>query len=478
MKKDSIARWLCITTALSLILFIFLSSIALADEFSDVLQGFDAADSEDQELSEALGGFETDDETQSMDEVISSFPSPLHLGGSMGMAGAVNLASHRRPPETNDRQGLSKLRGELDLTADLDLDGSWRARAAGKGFYDFVYTLRDRDNYTSPTLDEYEDEAELGEVWLQGRLLPGLDLKIGRQIVVWGKSDNIRVTDILNPMDKREPGMTDIEDLRLPVTMSRLDYSTGPWTVTGIMIHEVRFNKLPTYGSDYYTSASPLPEEEAQGFSMDNQELALALNGIFSGWEASFYAAHVFDDSAHVELDSVGTYKRVHARIAMFGAAVSMVRGNLLYKAEAAFLAGLEYAAKPGEEKNRLDILAGVEYSGFTDTTISLEAANQHLFEFEDSMAESPDSAEENDFQWALRISRDFLHERLETLFLVQAYDPLGQGGALARMEFTYDLTDAWEATVGLVLYQPGDKASLNGLNECNRLYFQFKYSF
>jgi hypothetical protein len=396
----------------------------------------------------------------------------------MGMAGAVNLASHRRPPGKNDRKGLAKLRGELDLTIDLDLTGFWRLRAAGKAFYDPAYALGGRDNYTRRTLDAYESEAELGEAWLQGSPLPSLDLKIGRQIVVWGKSDNIRVTDILNPMDKREPGMTDIEDLRLPVTMTRIDYAVGYWNLTGIAVHEVRFDKWPVYGSDYFTSETPLPGEETPAFALDNQEAGLALSGIFSGWDASFYAARVFDDTAHLELNQNGEYKRIHARITMLGTAASLARGNWLYKFEAALFTGLEFAALPGETKSRLDVLAGVEYAGFSDTSISLEAANRHLFGFREYLEASPDSADENDFQWALRISRDFFHERLEGLLLVQVYDPLGQGGALERMELTYDLSDHWEAAAGLVIYQAGDKPIFKNMDEANRLFFRLHYAF
>lgn len=457
---SALAAWL-------FMLFIFLTGPARADEIGDVLEGFDTMESEEQALGGVLDGFEDD-----------PVPGPFHISGSVGVAGAFNLSSFHRPPNTSDRQGLAKLRGELDLTADLNLGGSWRARVAGQNFYDATYSLRSRDNYTGSTLDEYENEAELGEVWLQGSPLPGLDIKIGRQIVVWGKSDNLRVTDILNPMDQREPGMTDIEDLRLPVAMTRLDYSIGSWVLTGIAVHENRFNKLPAYGSDYYISAAPLPKEDKPSFSLDNQEVAFCLNGVFSGWEASFYAARVFDDTAHVEGDSNTGYKRVHSRITMLGTAVNLVRGNWLYKTEAAFLQGLEFAALPDGEKSRLDVLVGVEYSGFTDTSISFEVVNRHIFDFEESLTASLDSAEEDDFQWAFRISRDFLHERLKTIFLAQAYDALGQGGALERVAVTYDITDNWEATAGLVLYQSGDKPSFDDLNECNRLFFMLHYSF
>ncbi len=459
-------------------LFVLLSGAARADEPGDVLNGFNTPAQGEHGLGDVLGGFDDGPAAGTDDGPKLSSPGPFHISGSAGVAGAVNLVSHLRPPNTNDRRGLVKLQGEADLTCDLNLGASWRARTAGKAFYDAAYSLGNRDNYTSQTLDEYEHEGELGEVWLQGSPLPGLDIKTGRQIVVWGKSDNIRITDILNPMDKREPGMTDIEDLRLPVTMTRLDYSAGYWTMTGIVLHEVRFDKSPAWGSDYYISSRLLPEEEEPGVSLDNQEFAFALNGIFSGWGASFYGARVFDDTAHVERNSNGDNKRVHARVSMAGTAINLARGNWLYKTEAAFLNGLKFAALPGEKKSRLDMLAGVEYSGFTDTTISFELANRRIFGFNDKMAASPDSTEEDDFQWALRVSRDFCHERLETVFLAQVYDALGQDGAVERIQATYELTDNWEVTAGFVFYQSGNKASFKDLNECNRLFFRLHYAF
>jgi len=63
-------------------------------------------------------------------------------------------------------------------------------------------------------------------------------------VVVWGRSDTIRVTDVLNPIDNRRPGMVDIEDLRLPVAMAKLDYFVGDWRVTPIAILEQRFQKV------------------------------------------------------------------------------------------------------------------------------------------------------------------------------------------------------------------------------------------
>jgi hypothetical protein len=80
----------------------------------------------------------------------------------------------------------------------------WRLLIGMKLFYDFAYALKGRDQFTEEVLDAYEDEVELSEAFVQGRLNRYLDIKAGRQIVVWGRSDNIRITDVLNPLDLRE----------------------------------------------------------------------------------------------------------------------------------------------------------------------------------------------------------------------------------------------------------------------------------
>jgi len=173
-----------------------------------------------------------------------------------------------------------------------------------------------------------------------------LDIKLGRQIVVWGKSDNIRVTDVLNPLDMREPGLTDIEDLRLPVATSRLDYYIGDWNLTGIVIHEIRFNKSPEYGSDFYPSSTPPPYEDKPGSRCKNTEYAAAINGIFSGWDISFYWADFYNDTPHMELVSAGPPPQIewkHARLKMFGAAFNQALGNWLLKTEAAYIDGFKF---------------------------------------------------------------------------------------------------------------------------------------
>lgn len=452
-------------------------------ELDGLLEDFDLPPEDGNGLEDFLSDFDTTDPSFE-GGVVSTVENRLdwidwlRLSGTAGVSAAVNLISHYTAPDQYDLKGLSRLRGELDLSADLNLMKSWRAKISGHGFYDLSYSLHGRRHYTNQMLGNYEDEIYLDETWIRGSLLPDLDLQFGRQIVVWGKSDNLRVTDIINPMDMREPGMTDIEYLRLPVTMTRLDYAMDNWNLTGLLVHEIRFNKEPKFGSDFYSPSAPQQGEDKPSCSLDNQEYGLALIGGFSGWDLGFYLAQVFDDRAHLASVAGGDLQRRHSRVNMAGAAVNLAQGNWLFKSEVAWLDGLVYSAAPHKDNSRLDILMGAEYSGFTDITVSLEAVNRYLIDFDSTLTQGYENLSKNNFQWAMRISRAFMHERLEVVFLALLYGEHAQEGAIERLEFTYEITDQWEAASGLVLYQGGKDPALEKMADNDRLFVQIKYAF
>ncbi len=212
------------------------------------------AAAEDAELDDVLAGFDDEEDPdleapESEDDPVSRFWS---ISGELSLGSSYNLLSHKPPPGTAQYGGLSRLRAELYLQLDLELPRSWRARISGRGFYDFAYLARGRGNYTDEVLDLYEWLAEFSDVYVQGSLLSDLDLKLGRQVVNWGTGETFRVVDVLNPLDNREPGLVDIEDLRLPVVMTKLDYYFGDWDLSLIAVHERRFSDDPVFGSDFF----------------------------------------------------------------------------------------------------------------------------------------------------------------------------------------------------------------------------------
>lgn len=466
-----------------LFLFLCLSpALVLGEEaggLGAILDGFE----EESPVSaqEILQGFEAEDATSSVRETTDEPPpSMIRIHGHAKVGTSLNI-SHSPPSGGRpDWRGLSRLKPELQLEAEADLPRHWQAFVSTKTAWDAVYGLRDRKRYPGPLLSRNESDLELREAWLRGRLGQNFDLKVGRQVLVWGKSDNIRVIDVVNPLDLREPGLTDIEDLRLPVAMARLDGYWGPWRLTGAAIPEIRFNRMPAWGSDFYPSTVPLPPEEVPADGAGNAEFAMALNGVFSGWDLSLVFADVYDDQAHLETARgwPPTVARVHARLKIFGAAANWALGNWLLKTEAAEFRGLTFFNVPGKRFDRIDLLAGVEYSGFADTTFTLEAVSRRILDFDRRIEAAPDGTFEEEFQSALRVSRDFLNETLNLTVLCLTYGATGQDGALQRISISYDLADALEITGGIVFYQSGDLPEMENIGDNDRIYSEIKYSF
>jgi hypothetical protein len=431
------------------------------------------------DLTDVLGGFDEDAGPLSTERPKTVGSSKCEPYGSVGLSTAYNYAQDRPGGGETDYRGFSRLRGEVQSGLDVSLPVEWKGRISGHGWYDAIYRLRGRDDYTDELLDENEVETEFDEVWVQGTVSRHLDAKLGRQIVVWGKSDNIRVTDILNPLDRREPGMVDIEDLRLPVGMTRLDCYFGNWDLTGLLVHEVRFSKRPAFGSDFLPSSSaPAPEEEP-ATTLENTQYAATLSGILGKWDVALYVADVFDDRRHLEEDPASRQQaRSHSRIRMAGAAASVAAGNWLLKTEAAYFDGLEYSADPDRPKARYDVLAGVEYRGISDTVVSLEAANRHIVGFDEEMGAAPDAAREDEFQAALRLTRNCRHDTLRLRYLLRLFGTDGEDGGFHRLWAEHAVTDAIRLTVGIVDYMSGDVPPYDTIGDNDRAFAECRYSF
>lgn len=471
--------------AISTILMVLVtfSSNSMADELDNLLSGFEeeatpsAEKNSEENIDELLGGFE--EESQSLPESGRSkepiLPDWLQLSGSLALQATVNFSQTAPLPGQPDYRGLSMFRGVGELLSDVNQD-NWKARVGIAMFYDGAYHLNDqRDLYTDNFLDQYESEIELNEAYIQADLSSKLDLKIGRQIVVWGTSDNIRITDILNPLDLRWPGLVDIRFLRLPVTMTKLNYYQGNWNFGGLLIHEPRFNKFPVYNGEFFPFNRPLADPEEPGVSWSNQQAALSLNGIFSGWDIAFYGAYVFDKQPY--FSDVLTGQRSYDEVLFAGTAANYAIGNWLIKGEAAFWDGLKFSTID-EQKQRVDVLVGVDYSGFSETTISLEIANRHLVDFDERLSRAPDGQKEDWRQFAFRFTRDFLNDTLHLTLLFSSYGIFAREGGFERFQLEYDLSDNLKLTGGVVLYQSGDFPSFQDVGDNDRLLFEFEYRF
>lgn len=426
------------------------------------------------DLDDILGGFEEDPEfiVQEHEENQIAPKRSWDISGSAEISGSFNFRQHDSATGA-DYHGLQRLRSRLNLQVDANLTENTKLRLEGWGFYDVAYQIHGRDRYTNAVLGEYEKDSEFGELWIRTRLSDDIDLKVGRQIVIWGHSENLRVLDVINPIDNREPGRVDLEDQRLPLGMIRADAFFGHWSLTGLIIPELRFDINPVLGSDFYPSTSDFPVSEPEHFS--DSEFALAVKGTFSGLDISFHAARFYNDVPRFQ-DGPMLTRLVHDRLKLFGFGGAKTAGPWLWKSEIAYVDGLGFFN--GDEQDRLDVLLGVEYFGWANTSLSLDIVNRTLIQYENAMQQSPDFVRRNSQEVAVRFSQDRMNDRLHFLALGLARGWDGQDGSLFRFDVNYDVLDSLTLGVGLMLYQSGDLPPFDQFESNDRAIFSIKWSF
>lgn len=467
------------------------------------------AHTQEESLDELLQGFEdvhreTNDDAQSVERLLEGFEddtlsaepqaapqqvkhSSTVYTGMLSFSSSYNT-QHKAPAEgETDYRGFSRARFKALGKAKTQWSPQWQSEINLSAFYDAVYQLRGRDNYTDEVLDEYESEVDLRDTFVQGTLTDSVDIKVGRQIVVWGKADSIRVVDILNPLDLREPGMVDIEDLRLPVGMAKLDYYLGSgfgsgldsgvdaWNASLMLIPEVRFSKQPAYGSDFYVAPTRLPPEEHIASRTEHLQYAAALSGRFTGWDISLHYADIYSNTTYQSTDANGAPVRKHPRVTLWGAAANATSGNWLYKGELALLDGLRYSSLPEEQFRRADALLGLEYYGFTDTTLGVEIADRYILNYDEALNSSANGIQKEESQLALRYTGKFLREKLELGFLSSLWGP-GDGGGFYRAWAEYELSAGLLLSGGMVVYQSGDNPMFKRIARNDRLFAELEY--
>ncbi len=429
-------------------------------------------------VEDDLGGFGEEIITE---EVLSiqKEQSGTKLSGDLAFKTSAGYKQHK--VDGIEYSGVNQAQTSLYLQLDSKLSDNWKMRISGNMLYDAIYDMYSHNDYRDSVEDEYRTDFQLSDTYIQGKITSDIDLKVGRQIVVWGKSDSIRVTDVINPLDNRLPGMTDIEDLRLSVGMAKVDYYLGDWNFSFMAIAESRIMLEAPPRSEFFPvdlvfagAPDPFSDLKTPSSSWDNMQYAFAANGVFSGWDLSFYASHVLDQKWH--FDYINGVRTVN-KIDMIGSAINIASGSWLLKSEVAYLSGIAYNSTTNE-KNRLDALIGFDYMGIKDTVVSLEVANKHIFDYEAQMKNQPDFIDKDEMQTAIRLTRSFSNDTINTTALLSMFGSKWENGGFARVWVDYEIMDALNVNFGIVDYIGGDKVFMEATEDNDRVFADITYSF
>ncbi|HLA27821.1 MAG TPA: DUF1302 family protein, partial [Syntrophales bacterium] len=148
------------------------------------------------------------------------------LDDKLSISGYVQNQSSYRVGGGSDQWVSSENRLQVEM--DAKLHPNLKVRGIFRGTYDAIYDLRsDSDQWSrdyAGSRDILSTDYKMRELYVD-TAWGKWDFRIGKQQVVWGETDGLRLMDIINPLDMRRQFITrDWRDIRIPLTMVKATY--------------------------------------------------------------------------------------------------------------------------------------------------------------------------------------------------------------------------------------------------------------
>lgn len=334
--------------------------------------------------------------------------------------------------------------------------------------------------------------VELRELYLDMPLDNG-HLRLGKQQVVWGQADGLRVLDVVNPLDYREFILGDFEDRRLPLWMLNWEFPVSAnWTGQLLWIPDPTPDLLPASGSAFsFTSPKLVPalpsslpvqllRDSPPRSQLHDADYGLRLTAFLEGWDISLnYFYHYRDQAIPVRETSTTvaritpTYRRSH----LLGGSVANAFGNLTLRAEFGYGNNHYFLTNDPIDYDgvfrsaELSTVVGLDYNLGADLLLSGQLFQSVLEERQAGAVR--DTVE---YQASLMLQKRWLND---TLFSKALYiQSLNDGDSLLQLEASYELTTYLQLQIGADIFTGSRAGVLGQFDNRDRVTVGFSYSF
>jgi hypothetical protein len=391
--------------------------------------------------------------------------------------------------------GLQML--ELDLQPEFDINAE--NGASWHGLFRIRYDDRYRlDNNTS-WQDGYSNlsksalwgdsgEIELRELFLSMNLGDAY-LTLGKQQIVWGKADGLKLLDVVDPQSFRKFILDEYEESRIPLWAANLEIPFDDNTLQIIWISDTTVHEPAVPGSAYtFTSRRFIPQvptgvrvvehdAELPATSLNDTDFGIRWSGYRSGWDYSLNYLYQYHDmpvlATRLEVMPTGPVVHVeprYERTHIVGATASKAFSDMTFRLESAystnrfFLSTTQTDVDGLESANELAYVLGADWYGFSDTLLSIQVFDSHLVGLS-----GPATRPKHDRTLTFLARRTYLNESLE--LRLNWFANRKDNDGLVRLKMTYDWTDNLSVWTGLDVFY-GDEQGIFGQFDQNDRFF------
>ena len=372
-----------------------------------------------------------------------------------------------------EKPGLDQLRTDLYAELADELTENWKLRISSKAEINY---LRWRDNSAQYKVDE--TRFFLRDAFIDASFSNGHWLRLGNQVFAWGESESLSISDVLSPVDQREFGQAELQDIREPIPALMYSFPGLTGKLTGVVTYKAGANRYANTRSIFY----PYVALNGSGIDIQRQdpsnewEVAIKYDKPFNGGDFSLLVAELNDNDFVFDGLDNNSLALSQARNTVVSALINRVVDAWLLKAEIGYYQNQAYNI--GFEHDHTDqtrAMVGAVYSGWVNWRMSFEI-NALSDTREQDRANSTDDQQTEAVGYTLHLQQSALNERVDQHFWLIALP--NENGQVYRWDLNYDWSDRWAFSANLVLYEGEENSLLYPYRGNDTLNFSAKYNF
>lgn len=325
-------------------------------------------------------------------------------------------------------------------------------------------------------------ETNTQEAYLQYSAESGrTSVRAGVMRLIWGESEGGAITDEVSPRNLSELFLIPLEESRLGQVMLNIDHFSpiGDWSF--FYVPRPRYNKYPERGTEYFfdpLAGVAFIRDDPSGDSKN--EFGMRWKRTFGRSDVSVLAARLIDNNYVLRFDGLTAeglplLTRVGQRLTMSGITFSHVRGNLLFKGEAALKSPLDFndVELVVVKKDVLDSSIGVTYALGYSNTIGVEWVNRRILGWNDRIVGVP----ENSASLVINANLFFLNDNLSVNWLTFYSRPYTSYQSSIRAAYKWSDNLSFGVDLHLVAV-PDRRSGLRTYRDEDQLVGRIQYQF
>ncbi|MDZ7840988.1 MAG: DUF1302 family protein [Gammaproteobacteria bacterium] len=411
------------------------------------------------------------------------------LGGTVAMDTAVQTADGRAQKAETTLMPEIEWRSPwgFDLTAigRLRADALDRLQPGRPGF-------RYYDPASRPQALGTNGEIDLRELYADFYLGP-LYLRLGKQQIVWGKTDGLKLLDRVNPQSLREFILPEFEQSRIPQWSLRAEFPLGPvWQAQLIAIADVSVDALPPEEGAFAVTSPKLVPTAPSGtparirpamapqHRFADGDVGARLSAFLGGWDVTLnYLYHYVDRPTFhrsTRPDGIAITPHYYRTHTVGGSAANAfgdftVRSELAYATDRRLIAADPYDTDGVIDSREGSAMLGVDWMGLTDSIVSTQVFASWV-----DLSEGPATREELEWSITHLVERSFLNQALT--LRGQAIHDINDGDGLLRASVTYDYRADVELRIGADFFYGPSEGRFGQFKHRDRITFSITRSF